>query len=47
MSTAATALELASIRSTSQNPFSKLQQFAESLSGEEQHYLLELLLAKN
>jgi integrase len=47
VSTAASALELASVRSTSQSPFPKLQQFTESLSGEERSYLLELLLAKN
>ncbi|MDU0355784.1 tyrosine-type recombinase/integrase [Paraglaciecola aquimarina] len=47
VSTAASALELASVKSTNDSPFPKLKQFAESLSEDEKIYLLGLLGAKN
>lgn len=43
VSTAASALELASVRSTNNSPFPKLKQFVESLNDHEKQYLLELL----
>jgi integrase len=46
VSTAVSALELASVRSKSQSPYPKLQQFADALSEDEKNYLLGLLLVK-
>jgi hypothetical protein len=43
VSAAASALELASVRSKNDSPFPKLKQFAESRSKEERDYLLKLL----
>jgi integrase len=44
VSTAASALELASVRSKNDSPFPKLKQFAESLSEDECKYLLSILM---
>jgi integrase len=44
VSAAASALELASVRSKNESPFPKLKQFAESLGEEERKYLLGILM---